>query len=195
MKRTFYRLFCVSALFVFSSPAISQVPMRYAPYTAFEYLSRGMTTPSGSTQIGMALPGGTSMPTSPSNLSGWQPAGNFGVNQQGTYGQTVGGKADFPLGGGAKATVNVSTPISKAALANSAGMVLKNAARIGIPAVGAVMTASAIKDLFDLGKVYFDEGGTQEKPVYTISRLLKYSPRPRASSSTLAHFSRQLSVS
>ena len=27
------------------------------------------------------------------------------------------------------------------------------------------------------------------------SRLLKYSPRPRASSSTLAHFSRQLSVS
>ena len=28
-----------------------------------------------------------------------------------------------------------------------------------------------------------------------LSRLLKYSPRPRASSSTLAHFSRQLSVS
>lgn len=129
-----------------------------------------MTTPSGSTQIGMALPGGASMPTTPVNLSGWQPAGNFGVNQQGTYGQTVGGKADIPLGGGAKATVTVSTPISKAALATSAGMVLKNAARIGIPAVGAVMTASAIKDLFDLGKVYFDENGTQEKPVYTFKK-------------------------
>ena len=44
-------------------------------------------------------------------------------------------------------------------------------------------------------KIVVEDTPTPRCGVGIISRLLKYSPRPRASSSTLAHFSRQLSVS
>ena len=51
-------------------------------------------------------------------------------------------------------------------------------------------------DLSALGSVLKGEKIQEPaKKAYSPNRLLKYSPRPRASSSTLAHFSRQLSVS
>lgn len=187
MKHALALLVALSAA-LFAGCVSAQVPARHAPYTAFEWLARGGVNQFGTAPVGMGLPGGTPLPTTPVNLSGWQPAGNFGVNTQVPTGITVGGKADFPLPGGAKAPINVATPITKAAVAASAGMVLKNAARIGLPAVGVFMTVMQIKDYFDQGKVYFDGvNGTQERPVYTISDDSRCSEDPNGATHPYAN--------
>lgn len=107
----------------------------------------------------------TIFPTNPSGTEWVIPSTQTLSNAPGG-GVNITNSASVPVGG---KTVPISTVknASNAALAVAAGGVLRNAARIGVPAVGALMTAVAIKDLYDSAGVYFDPAlSTNTHPLY-----------------------------
>lgn len=107
----------------------------------------------------------TIFPTNPSGSEWVIPSTQTLSNAPGG-GVNITNAANVPVGG---KTVPISTVknASNAAIAVAAGGVLRNAVRIGMPAVGALMTASAIKDLYDAANLKFDpETATPEKPLY-----------------------------
>lgn len=166
------RLLILLLSFFFAGSVLAQgnmLPAQSAPYSAFEWLSRQPSNGGASQRVSIALPGTSQhVPVDRTNLSGWSPAGNYGVNNQGTYGPTIGGHAEVPIGS-SKAPIDIKIPTTAAAIAKSAGMVLGNAARIGAPLVGAYTTAVAIKDVLEAAEIYFSPDlFTPEKPLYKL---------------------------
>lgn len=112
----------------------------------------------------------TIFPTNPSGTEWVIPSAPTLINSPGG-GVDIKNTANVPVGGKSVPVTAVKNA-SNAAIATAAGGVLRNAARIGVPAVGALATAVAVKDMYDLAKIYFDpEISTPEKPLYKNQTL------------------------
>lgn len=105
---------------------------------------------SGGYKAQMGAGGGSNMaplkttPTGPGgNLSGWQPAGNFGVNNQVATGVTINAQSSVPFPNGATAAVNAEAAVAKASMGKA---IARAAVKLAgsLPAIG---TAIAIADV------------------------------------------------
>lgn len=107
----------------------------------------------------------TTVPTNPSGRELAIPSAQTISNNPGG-GVTILNSANVPVGG-KSVPVSTARVAGNAALAAAAGGVLKNAVRIGVPAVGALMTLVAVKDMFDAAGVLFDpKTSTASQPLY-----------------------------
>lgn len=104
----------------------------------------------GSTTYYTVPTGGALVTPTPTNSSGWYPAGNYGVTPAAT-GVTVGGEVSNPLGNGRNLPVSVRAPVSKADTAKAIGNFARGVGGAALKTVGAVYAVGEIaKSLNDL---------------------------------------------
>jgi hypothetical protein len=136
-----YRWWLVAAAFCvvpLAQAQSSNLPAQSAPYSAFEWMQRQTT--GNTTQAGMNI-GGARVAASPINGSGWQRAGNYGVNNQiNPSGLTFGASLEIP-NGGQRINAQWRGVATKAAVADGIGILFKNAAKLSGPLGVAVMLA------------------------------------------------------
>ncbi len=92
--------------------------------------------------------------------------------------------ANVPVG---RKSVPITTArhASNAAVAGAAGGVLRNAARLGGPVVGAYAAATGIRDLLQAAEIYFaPDLFSQDRPLYRVDKSACSSATPTASDTT-----------
>ncbi len=124
----------------------------------------------------------TIFPTNPSGTE-WVIPNTPTVTNAPGGGVQIKNTASVPVGG---KTVPITTArnASNAALSRTAGAVLRNAARLGGPVVGAYATAVAIKDVLEAAEIYFaPDLFSADKPLYRRDKSVCSSEGPTAAES------------
>lgn len=147
----------------------SNLPAQAAPYSAFEWMQRQTT--GNTTQAGMNI-GGARVAASPINGSGWQRAGNYGVNNQiNPSGLTFGASLEIP-NGGQKINAQWRGFASKAAVADGVGILFRNAARLTGPLGLAVIAADFVNALDSPLFKLNDRPSTKDEKPFIVPEVL-----------------------
>lgn len=131
--------------------AHAQAPDQYYPAGRNAFDAMGQRIAGNSTQFGMHLTGAgtTSTSVSPTNLSGWTPASNYGVKQAATGATyTIGGKFTGSVAGQRLALTAASTA-TRAGILDGAGMLISGLVPVGGAVLKGLLLAAQMKTIMD----------------------------------------------
>lgn len=135
----------------------------------------------------------TIFPTNPSGTEWIIPSTPTITNAPGG-GAVIKNTASVPVGG-VNVPVTTSRTASNAAIAGAAGSVLRNAARLGGPVVGAYATATALRDVLQAAEIYFSPDLFDPlKPLYKLDKSVCSFEGPNGATHPYASDSRVTAV-